>query len=125
MKSSLTPLAKKLRRDSTEAERALWRYLRAHRLNGLKFKRQHPLGGYIVDFVCHEARLIIELDGGQHQERASADADRTRYLESCGYQVVRFWNDEVLKNMEGVLESILRSASPSPQPSPVKGEGAA
>ena len=123
-------LAKALRQNLTDAERALWYRIRAERLAELKFKRQEPMGRYIVDFVCHESKLIIELDGGQHAGQVSADTLRTRFLESRGYRVLRFWNDEVLKNMEGVLEVVLAQAStrrqhsPSPQPLSRRGRGA-
>ncbi len=125
-----TVLAKVLRQNLTDAERALWYRIRAQRLVGLKFKRQEPMGRYIVDFVCHESKLIIELDGGQHADQVLADTLRTRFLESRGYHVLRFWNDEVLKNMEVVLEVVLSQASlrrqhsPSPQPLSRQGRGA-
>ena len=104
-------LAKVLRQNLTDAEHALWYRIRAQRLAGLKFKRQEPMGRYIVDFVCHESKLIIELDGGQHADQLVADNLRTRFLESRAYRVLRFWNDEVLKNMEGVLEVVLANVS--------------
>ena len=94
---------------------------------GLKFKRQKPLGRYIVDFVCPERKLVIELDGGQHSEQTAYDAKRDDWLRSQGYTVLRFWNNEVMQEMEGVLERIRLSLSPgpSPQPSPrERGEGA-
>ncbi len=122
--------AKALRRNATDTERAPWYRIRAQRLAGLKFGRQQPIGCYIVDFVCHEMKLIIELDGGQHAEQVVSDRLRTRFLESRGYRILRFWNDEVLKNMEGVLEAVLldvsraRRRSPSPQPHPPQGRGA-
>jgi len=94
-------LAKVLRQNLTDAEHALWYRIRAQRLAGLKFKRQEPMGRYIVDFVCHESKLIIELDGGQHADQLVADNLRTRFLESRAYRVLRFWNDEVLKIWKG------------------------
>jgi very-short-patch-repair endonuclease len=100
----------------TDAERVLWREVRAHRFGGLKFKRQEPLGSYVVDFVCHEARLIVELDGGQHADRQEADAERTRWLESRGFRVIRFWNNDVLANTEGVLQEIGKELQNSPSP---------
>ena len=117
--------ARNLRVDSTDVERLLWSHLRGRRLRNFKFRRQQPIGGYIVDFVCVETRLVIELDGGQHSELAAQDAHRTTMLEKNGFRVVRFWNDEVLKNLEGVLEEILQQleAPPSPQPSPASGRG--
>ncbi len=101
-----TEAARKLRKHQTDAERVLWQYLRNRRLAGRKFRRQYPMAPYVVDFVCIEKALIIELDGGQHAERQEADRRRTDFLEQQGYRVIRFWNDEVLKNLEGVLEII-------------------
>ena len=98
--------ARDLRRDSTDAERSLWSQVRRRGLDGYKFRRQMPIGPYIVDFVCVEERLIVELDGGQHDERAEQDRRRTASLEGAGYRVARFWNVDVLRNMEGVLESV-------------------
>ncbi|HET7729541.1 MAG TPA: DUF559 domain-containing protein [Usitatibacter sp.] len=97
-------MTKPLRSNLTDAERALWYRLRAGRFNGIKFRRQVPLGVYVVDFLCEQARLVVEVDGGQHAERVAQDQERTQWLEARGYRVVRFWNDEVLTNMEGVLE---------------------
>jgi very-short-patch-repair endonuclease len=107
-KKGLTHLAKNLRKNSTDVERLLWSRLRAGRLEGIKFRRQHPIGHYIVDFVCLERKLIIELDGGQHAlpEEIWNDKERTDWMEKEGYTVLRFWNNEVLTNMEGVLEVI-------------------
>ncbi|MFN0039048.1 MAG: DUF559 domain-containing protein [Burkholderiales bacterium] len=120
----LVGIAKCLRREMTDAERVLWREVRAHRFAGFKFKRQEPLGLYVVDFVCYQARLIVELDGGQHAQQQEADAQRTRLLESRGFRVLRFWNHDVLKNIEGVMNEIEKSLiPPSPQPSPARGEG--
>lgn len=123
----LVGIAKCLRREMTYAERVLWREVRAHRFAGFKFKRQEPLGLYVVDFVCYQARLIVELDGGQHALQQEADAQRTRWLESRGFRVLRFWNNDVFSNIAGVMHEIERSLvsplSPSPRPSPVKGEG--
>ncbi|HWC94589.1 MAG TPA: DUF559 domain-containing protein [Pseudolabrys sp.] len=100
--------ARALRQRSTEAEKLLWSRLRARQLDGVKFKRQIPLVGFIVDFVSLERKSIIEVDGGQHGEWAEQDAERTAALEKCGYHVVRFWNNDVLNNIEGVLEAILQ-----------------
>jgi very-short-patch-repair endonuclease len=111
-----------LRRDQTDAERLLWFRLRDRRLNGWKFKRQVPIDRYIADFCCVDARLIVELDGGQHSTSTEADAKRTAVLESCGYLVLRFWNNDVMKNMDGVLEEILATlphAPSSPHPDPL------
>jgi very-short-patch-repair endonuclease len=117
-------VAKRLRRNQTDAERVLWFHLRDRRLQGLKFKRQVPIDRYVVDFCCADARLIIELDGGQHAIRTLEDANRTKVLEAMGYLVLRFWNNDVLQNTDGVLEEILntleqhRSEPPHPGPLP-------
>jgi very-short-patch-repair endonuclease len=109
-----------LRRQSTDAERLLWYRLRAHRMAGYKFKRQVVIESYIVDFVCFEAWLVVEADGGQHLEQELDDARRTALLESRGFRVIRFWNHEILQDMQSVLEEIRRQLIniPSPQPSP-------
>ncbi len=113
-------LAKKLRQQSTDAERMLWKYLRAHRMAGYKFRRQVVIEPYIVDFVCIEARLIVEADGGQHLEQVEDDLQRSVFLESLGYKVIRFWNHEILCDIHFVLEQIhgYLIEAPSPQPSP-------
>jgi very-short-patch-repair endonuclease len=113
-------LARKLRRDSTDAERLLWMHLRARRMAGRKFRRQVVIGPYIVDFVCFDAGLIIEADGGQHLEQQPEDDARTAFLESSGYKVLRFWNNEILCDTESVLEQIYGYLIdiPSPHPSP-------
>jgi very-short-patch-repair endonuclease len=103
---NLTTTAKELRKNSTDAERLLWRQLRAKQLEGLKFRRQEPIGRFIVDFVCYEKSLIIEADGGQHAVEAEKDAERTQWLNSQGFHVLRFWNHEILTNIDGVLEVI-------------------
>ena len=99
--------ARELRRDSTDAERKLWFAVCDRRLKGWKFRRQVGMGYYIVDFFCLEAKLIIEVDGGQHDRDRAKDEARTRYLQRLGFRVVRFWNNEVLGNLPGVLEQIL------------------
>ena len=99
--------ARRLRRDSTDAERALWRRLRGRRFEGYKFRRQVPFDPYIADFVCDDAKLVIEVDGGQHDWEREKDEIRTRHIEQFGFRVIRFWNNEVLSNMDGVLEQIL------------------
>lgn len=141
--------ARHLRRDATEAEKALWRVLRNRGFEGLKFRRQVPVGSYIADFLCESENLIVEVDGGQHDTQMAYDEARTRYLQSQGFRVVRFWNNDVLRNIEGVLEDMRQllqhplprerkgpvaqrregeglhggyRESPSPQPSP-EGEG--
>ena len=98
--------ARGLRDRCTEAERRLWARLRDRRLCGLKFRRQEAIGPYIADFVCRELMLIIELDGGQHSERSAYDARRSAYLERFGFRVIRFWNEEVFKNWDGIARSI-------------------
>jgi len=113
-------LARRLRRDQTEAEKRLWFQLRDRRLGGWKFRRQCPVDRYIVDFLCADAHLIVELDGGQHAVRVEADARRTEILESLGYLVVRYWNNDVMQNIEGVIEDIAATleshrAEPLPQ----------
>jgi very-short-patch-repair endonuclease len=117
--------ARAMRLAPTDAERRLWWHLR-HRLAVQRshFRRQVRLGHYIVDFACHELRVAIEIDGGQHAEQVARDARRTKFLESRGYRVLRFWNDEVLANIDGVLEVIHSAilATPTPTP-PHKGEG--
>jgi very-short-patch-repair endonuclease len=116
--------ARRLRVEMTDAERVLWRALRAHRLRGIGFRRQAPLGPYIADFVCHALKLVIEVDGGQHSGSAR-DARRDDWMAREGYKVLRFWNNDVLGNLEGVLDRIGReiAAAPSPRPSPARGEG--
>jgi very-short-patch-repair endonuclease len=111
--------ARTMRKAPTEAEKKLWWHLR-HRLpiSDTHFRRQVRLGRYIVDFASHGAKLVIEIDGGQHAEQALADAERTRFLETQGYRVVRFWNNEVLTNIDGVLEVIQRALAPTPTPNP-------
>ena len=124
--------ARRLRVEQTLAEHRLWTRLRARQLDGCHFRRQSPIGGYVVDFVCRRRRLVVEVDGGQHAERREADAARTAWLERRGYKVVRFWNRDVLETVEGVVEAILAElrdrdppppARPPPRPSPCKGEG--
>lgn len=95
-----------LRHESTPAEIKLWGYLRADQINGSKFRRQHAIGPFITDFCCVKQKLVIELDGGQHLEQAEYDSARTKYLQSRGYRVLRFWNNDVENNIEGVIISI-------------------
>ncbi len=99
--------ARELRASSTDAERSLWLKLRDRRIVGAKFRRQVPFPPYTVDFCCFEAKLIVEVDGSQHAERVKQDSIRTRRLEGDGFTVIRFWNNDVLKNIDGVLEAIL------------------
>jgi len=112
--ASTVDVARRLRRQQTDAERNLWFKLSNCRLGGLKFRRQMSLNGFVVDFCCPNAKLIIELDGGQHVEQREKDARRTRDLEDNGYFVLRFWNNDVLQNIDGVLEEILNSANQRP-----------
>ena len=113
-----------LRTNATEAERRIWYFFRNRQFEKFKFRRQHPIGVYIVDFVCLEQKLIVELDGGQHVEQAQYDARRTNALIEKGFRVLRYWNNDVLNNTNAVLETILAemNASPSPLPSPRNGE---
>jgi len=100
--------AKELRRRSTEAEKIIWKHLRSKQMCGIKFRRQQPIGDYIVDFVCFEKHAIIEIDGGQHSLNSLGDRKRDKWLKSQGYRVLRFWNNDIMQNLEGVLE-IIRS----------------
>jgi very-short-patch-repair endonuclease len=123
--------AKVLRQNSTDAERLLRGGLRAHRLNGASFRRQTPIGPYIVDFVCHAAKLVVEIDGGQHFEPAhrQRDARRDAFLMSKGFEVLRFNNREVMTNRQGVLEAIAAAVARAPSrfaslaTSPARGGG--
>ena len=101
-------LARALRKRSTDAEKLLWQHLRNRAFQGIKFRRQHPFGPYIVDFISLERNLIIELDGGQHgqQENRARDEIRDSYFRGKGYKVLRFWNNDIFTNLEGVLEAI-------------------
>ena len=107
MRNRLVPIARKMRREPTEAEALLWYHLRNRRLDGFKFRQQEPLAGYVVDFLCEEAKLIVEADGGQHTPQEGAL--RTQLLEAAGYTVLRFWNNDILSNTPGVLAEIRRS----------------
>ena len=110
----------------TDAETILWRQLRAREFEGFKFRRQHPLGPYVVDFVCIANKLIVEADGGHHAQQVDADAERTRFLEELGFRVMRFWNHEILTMQEAVRERIwigLHENHPHPDPLPPAGEG--
>lgn len=114
-------LQRVLRREMTDAELALWGILRGRQVAGLKFRRQHPFGDYILDFVCLENRLIIEVDGGQHAEQVRYDQSRTERLQAAGFRVLRFWNNEVLQEIHAVKERIWQTARellPHPLPAP-------
>src|SRR5579863_1920574 len=118
-------IARKLRANSTDAEMRLWSRLRRKQLDGFRFRRQQPLGNYVVDFFCPEAKLIVEVDGGQHADESPARAD---WLAGRGYRVVRFWNNDVLANTDGVLLTIrdalhTPAGTPPSLPSPSRGEG--
>jgi very-short-patch-repair endonuclease len=133
-KVGTTNTARRLRRDATFAEQRLWYRLRSRSLHGMKFVRQEPIGAYIVDFVCREQRLVIEVDGGQHAE-SERDGIRDQWLRDHGYRVLRFWNNDVLQNTDGVLATIasaLHEGAPTDEyvrhgpssPSPrLRGEG--
>ena len=99
--------ARTLRAESTEVERKLWALLRGRRLGAVKFRRQVPIDRYFADFACVEARLVVELDGGQHNDQADYDEERTKTLEACGWRVIRFWNTDVMDNADGVADTIL------------------
>ncbi|GBD98564.1 hypothetical protein BMS3Abin07_00584 [bacterium BMS3Abin07] len=120
MTNRLVNTAKALRKMQTDAERLLWKHLRAKQVEGLKFRRQQPIGNYVVDFICLEKSLVIEVDGGQHAGNKK-DEERDAWLKSEGFKVLRFWNNEVLNNMEGVSEMIrgncLRHPPLNPLPS--------
>jgi crossover junction endodeoxyribonuclease RuvC len=105
-----TTRARALRRNATDVEALLWRKLRSRGFEGVKFRRQEPILGFTVDFVCHEHRLVIELDGGQHAVRTAQDAHRSQVLEQAGFRVLRFWNNELITNLDGVLETIRAGA---------------
>ena len=108
--------ARQLRRESTDAERALWNVLRNRQLAGYKFRRQTPIGPFFVDFVCMERRLVIEVDGSHHERQARYDQDRTEALESEGFRVKRFWNSEIESDLDAVLHSILIALEQVPSP---------
>ena len=117
---------KALRQNMTEAESLLWRHLRGHRLGGAKFRRQQPIGPYIVDFVHFSARVVVEADGGQHNE-SPTDERRDEWLKSQGFRVMRFWNNEIFNNTAAVLEAVMAAVEHRhplfPNPSPARGEG--
>jgi len=124
---SLYIFSRELRNNSTDAERLLWRNLRNSQLEGVKFRRQQAIEAYIVDFVSFDRKIVIELDGGQHAENEKYDSQRDACLRANGFAVLRFWNNEVFENLEGVLEVIrlrcLEVTSPTPQPPPARGGG--
>ncbi|WP_369501197.1 endonuclease domain-containing protein [Rhodanobacter sp. FW021-MT20] len=120
MKRMNVDRARRLRTGPTDAEQKLWHRLRNRHLQGWKFRRQHEIDRYIADFACPDAGLVVELDGSQHGEQVAYDEIRTRKLEIMGYRVLRFWDNDALTNIEGVLEVILEAlASPAPHPDPL------
>jgi very-short-patch-repair endonuclease len=119
-----TRQAQQLRNSATPAERLLWSHLSKRQLDGWKFSRQMPIGPFICDFLCRELDLIVEVDGGQHCENPRDEA-RTAYLEGEGFQVVRYWNNDVRDNLEGVLESLRSVIRAHPLPPPASGRGKA
>jgi very-short-patch-repair endonuclease len=120
-------LQRSLRNNATDAERTLWQQLRNKQVGGCKFRRQHPCGNYILDFVCLERRVVVEVDGSQHFEAAGYDNARTLFLRSARFGVLRFWNNQVFRELDGVLEIIRRElanrTTPSPPNPPLEGEG--
>lgn len=118
MSINLTHTARELRQRSTNAEQLLWRHLKAKQLAGLKFRRQEQIGRFIADFVCYEKKIIIEADGGQHAIEQEKDRERSQWLNAQGFSVLRFWNHEILTNIDGVLEVIKKYCDKPPSPSP-------
>ncbi|MBI4808573.1 MAG: DUF559 domain-containing protein [Nitrosomonadales bacterium] len=118
-----TARARRLRSDMTDVERRLWSAMRGKQLEGCRFRRQHAIGAYIADFACVERMLVIELDGGQHQDQKTYDNTKSRYLNHQGWQVVRFWNNEVLENLDGVLEVIVEKLNSAPPSHPSSHDG--
>ena len=117
MNKKFINIARSLRKNSTDAEKYLWNHIRRRQLEGFKFRRQETIGRYIVDFINFERKIVIELDGGQHSIQRKKDEERDKLLKDQGYKVLRFWNNDVLKNIEGVLETVslsLREKFPSP-----------
>lgn len=100
-------IARKLRKNMTEAERRLWYYLRGKQLNNVSFRRQHPIGNFVTDFCSIDKKMVIELDGSQHLDQETKDEQRSQYLRSQGYTVIRFWNDQVMNDINGVLQAII------------------
>ena len=113
-----TARARDLRLNATDAERRLWQHISARQVAGVRFNRQVPIGPFICDFVSRSVKLVIEVDGGQHDWQAEDDARRTRFLEAQGYRVLRFWNNDVLQNPEGVVLAIERALADRPSPGP-------
>ncbi|WP_257543717.1 endonuclease domain-containing protein [Sphingopyxis sp. DBS4] len=119
-----TARSRELRLNATDAERKLWQQISARKLAGVRFNRQFPIGPFICDFVSRAARLVIEVDGGQHAADVAKDEARTAYLEARGYRVIRFWNNDVLERIEGVVSEIERTLQTCPPPTPpINGRG--
>jgi very-short-patch-repair endonuclease len=118
-----TARSRELRNNPTDAERKLWRALSNRQLHGIRFNRQVVIRPYICDFIARSAKLIVEVDGGQHALNARKDQVRTRFLESHGYRVIRFWNNDVLANIDGVVETIARALRDRPSPGPSRSGG--
>ena len=114
-------IARKLRKNLTEAEKVLWQRLRLRQLHGYKFRRQCAIGHYVADFACFERKLIIEIDGGQHSDQVSHDSERTKWFESQGFRVMRFWNNQMLKETDAVIEVISNALPPHLNPPPQGG----
>ncbi len=109
-----TKRSRDLRINATDAEKKVWQQLRLRNLSGYKFRRQHPIGNYIVDFVCLERKLIVELDGGQHQDSLEYDSKRSERLEGKGYRVIRFWDNEALQDTDAVIKAIFENLATPP-----------
>ena len=123
---SLIKQSRSLRKNQTPHEKKLWRHLRSRQLQQVKFRRQHTIGSYIVDFCCPDKKVVIELDGGGHAEPSQQQKDKSRdqFLIQEGWKIIRFWNSDIDENFEGVLEKIYQVVdSPSPQPSPQRERG--
>jgi very-short-patch-repair endonuclease len=124
MDANIHKLAKNLRIKHTDEENLFWSQLRARRLNGLKFRRQQPIGNYIVDFICFTKKIVIEVDGGQHSWKKKRNEIRDKWLSKEGYKLLRFWNNEVFKNLDGVLEIINQNCvNHPPLTPPIDGGG--
>ncbi len=108
MLKTSTGFARQLRKNATDAERLLWKHIRNRQIDGHKFRRQYPIEPYTVDFICLERQLIIEVDGGQHAQQITQDTERSDWLAAKGYRILRFWNNEVLANISGVV-AVIRS----------------
>ncbi len=115
--------ARELRKNMTDAERLLWSRLRRRQIHGLRVRRQHPIGPFLADFACTERRLVVELDGGQHVLRKDQDCMRSRWLGQKGYQVLRFWNNDVLTNLDAVLHAVVSATLPPSPTLPPSGGG--